>query len=88
MGRTKPNGVVTPRMREALRNLCEGKLSGCGRPTRQRLVREGLAVYVDDPPKKEWETEWDRELEITTRGREVVREFGSKKRGDVRIGVR
>ena len=86
MARTKPNGVVTPRMRAALRNLVEGKAAGCGRPTRQRLVREGLAIYVDDPPVKEWETEWDRELQITSRGRSVVRQFGTRRRGNVWIG--
>lgn len=70
----KPNGLVTPLMFEVLQRLVEepDAKSRCGRTTRQRLVREGLAIYREDSVVGPGWTEWDREMQVTDAGRRLV----------------
>lgn len=67
------DGIVTPAMLEALRRLSRGEPARCGRTTRQRLDREGLAIY--EPTFSFEENLWDREMQITKKGKKVLSLF-------------
>jgi len=66
--------ALTPKMHAALRSLAKGERGGCGRPTKQRLVKFGFAQYVtpEDPIDRLLINRWDWDLSITDKGREAV----------------
>ena len=65
------NTTLTPKKLATLKRLARGESSGAGRPTRQALVRDGLATYIpDDDPLL---NQWDREIAITELGRRLAR---------------
>lgn len=67
---------ITPRMIKTLRALAagEGAPIECGQPTKQRLVKRGLAEYVGGPTTGR--ERWDRDIVITEAGRQVVKGQG------------
>lgn len=65
------NTSLTPKKIAVLKRLARGEPAGAGRPTKQALVRDGLAAYV--PDSDPLLNPWDREVAITARGRQVIR---------------
>jgi len=61
----------TPKKMKVLKRIADDQPSECGRPTKQALVRDCLATYIqDDDPLL---NQWDREIAITELGRRLVR---------------
>lgn len=65
------NQTITPKKLKVLRALLDGQPhDDCGRPTKQALVRDGLAVYTDETDPQV--NQWDRPIRITDRGRRAA----------------
>ena len=63
---------MTPNMRRALKQLAAGEKLICGRPTKQRLAKFGLAEYRPAETVEDALYKWDRDMVITDRGRAAI----------------
>lgn len=60
---------MTPKMRGALKQLARCEKLVCGRPTKQRLAKFGLAKYIaSEDPLMDALYPWDRDMVITDDG--------------------